>query len=215
MESTRLQFWRSSFLVAVVIVYNICCRNFEEENAPCFFQARPHHRLQVDGDGAQVTNYWILPLSLTVSSPLLCGLLLTRCLHLFNIVPKEADLLRSSMTAWNELTKANRFKKKKKKKKRDKTQTLKTKCFHEADVGCRRCFRNVAAARRRDVFPRSSDTFLLRNELIKTEFQRGVFRSSRKLRERGISVIWRWIGRQAPRTRWIRSERAVERRTRR
>ena len=122
MESTRLQFWRSSFLVAVVIVYNICCRNFEEENAPCFFQARPHHRLQVDGDGAQVTNYWILPLSLTVSSPLLCGLLLTRCLHLFNIVPKEADLLRSSMTAWNELTKANRFKKKK--KKRDKTQTL-------------------------------------------------------------------------------------------
>ena len=46
-----------------------------------------YHR-QVEREEAWMTKYWILPLWLTIHSPLLCGLLLARCqyLHRSNIV---------------------------------------------------------------------------------------------------------------------------------
>ena len=44
-----------------------------------------------------MTNYWILPLWLTIHSPLLCGLLLAHCqyLHRFNIVIQHHSIANS------------------------------------------------------------------------------------------------------------------------
>ena len=55
---------------------------------------------QVEGEGAWMTNYFILPLWLTIHSPLLCGLLLARCqyLHRSSIVwVGHPTLQRNSM----------------------------------------------------------------------------------------------------------------------
>ena len=85
---------KSLFLVTIVVVYEVeWCRVFKalEYDVEWFMLSWRYIWLSSpSGRGRSIddNNYWILPLRLTIHSPLLCGLLLARChyLHRFDIV---------------------------------------------------------------------------------------------------------------------------------